>query len=97
VAPEELDDPSAWAEIGRWLGLAVVNTVALLDCDVVVFGGGVVKAWGRFEQELRRTVGESLFLQPPPEIRRAELGDDRNVWGAVTLVRGLAPPTTLVQ
>jgi glucokinase len=97
VAPEEMDDPSAWAEIGRWLGLAVVNTVALLDCDVVVFGGGVVKAWGRFEQELRRTVGESLFLQPPPEIRRAELGDDRNVWGAVTLVRGLAPPTTLVQ
>jgi predicted NBD/HSP70 family sugar kinase len=97
VAPEELDDPSAWAEIGRWLGLAVVNTVALLDCDVVVFGGGVVNAWGRFEQELRRTVGESLFLQPPPEIRRAELGDDRNVWGAMTLVRGLAPPATLVQ
>src|ERR1019366_7885991 len=81
VAPEELDDPSAWAEIGRWLGLAVVNTVALLDCDVVVFGGGVVKAWERFD----------------PELRRAELGDDRNVWGAMTLVRGLAPPATLVQ
>ena len=96
-APEELDDPAAWAEVGRWLGLAVVNTVALLDCDVVIFGGGVVKAWGRFELELRRTVGESLFLQPLPEIRRAELGDDRNVWGAMTLVRGLAPPATLVQ
>jgi predicted NBD/HSP70 family sugar kinase len=77
--------------------LAVVNTVALLDCDVVVFGGGVVKAWERFDRELRRTVRESLFLQPPPEIRRAELGDDRNVWGAMTLVRGLAPPPTLVQ
>jgi glucokinase len=90
-AAEELDDPSAWADIGRWLGLAVVNTVALLDCDVVVFGGGVTNAWERFDQELRRTVRESLFLQPPPEIRRAELGTDRNVWGAMTLVTGAWP------
>ncbi|MGD1053446.1 MAG: ROK family protein [Candidatus Dormibacteria bacterium] len=97
VAAQDLDDPAAWGEIGRWLGLAVVNTVALLDCDVVVFGGGVVKAWEKFERELRRTVAESLFLQPSPEIRRAELGDDRNVWGAMTLVRGLAPTATLVQ
>lgn len=86
VAPEELSDPAAWAEVGRWLGQAVVNTVALLDCDVVVFGGGVVNAWEKFEGELRRTVRESLFLQPPPEIRRSALGADRNVWGAMTLV-----------
>ncbi|MGP8161112.1 MAG: ROK family protein [Candidatus Dormibacteria bacterium] len=96
-AAEDLDDPAAWADIGRWLGLAVVNTVALLDCDLVVFGGGVTSAWERFDRELRRTVGEGLFLQPPPEIRRAELGADRNVWGAMTLVRGLGPTATLVQ
>jgi len=89
---EDLDDPSAWADIGRWLGLGVVNTVALLDCDVVVFGGGVIKAWAKFEQALRRTVRESLFLQPEPEIRVAALGDDRNVWGALTLVPGWHPP-----
>jgi glucokinase len=88
VAAEELDDPSAWTEVGRWLGLAVVNTVALLDCDVVIFGGGVINAWARFEQELRRTVREHLFLQPPPAIRRAELGVEREVWGAMTLVPG---------
>jgi len=98
---EELEDPAAWADIGRWLGLAVVNSVALLDCDVVVFGGGVISAWARFEAELRRTVRESLFLQPAPEIRLAALGADRNAWGALTLVpgagRGLAAPPTLVQ
>ena len=87
-AAEDLDDPSAWADVGRWLGLTVVNTVALLDCDAVIFGGGVIGAWGRFEQELHRTVRESLFLQPPPEIRVAELGVDRNAWGAMTLVPG---------
>ncbi|MGO8686402.1 MAG: ROK family protein [Candidatus Dormibacteria bacterium] len=87
-AAEELDDDDAWADVGRWLGLAVVNTVALLDCDAVIFGGGVVAAWERFHGELRRTVRESLFLQPAPEIRVAELGVDRNVWGAMTLVPG---------
>ena len=88
---EELDDPTAWADVGRWLGLAVVTTVALLDCDAVIFGGGVINAWGRIEPELRRTVRDNLFLQPVPEIRVAELGVDRNVWGAMTLVPGSGP------
>ncbi len=83
---EELDDSEAWADVGRWLGLAVVNTVALLDCEVVVFGGGVVAAWHRFEPALREAVRAGLFLQPSPEIRVAELGLDRNVWGALALV-----------
>jgi glucokinase len=88
---EELDDPEAWADVGRWLGLAVVNTVALLDCDAVIFGGGVISAWGRFDRELRRTVREGLFLQPEPAILVAQLGVDRNVWGAMTLVPGFGP------
>ncbi len=83
---EELDDPEAWADVGRWLGLAVVNTVALLDCEVVVFGGGVVSSWHRFEPALREAVRAGLLLQPLPEIRVAELGLDRNVWGALALV-----------
>jgi glucokinase len=85
---EELDDDAAWDEIGTWLGLAVVNSTALLDADVVVFGGGVINQWRRLEKALRRTVAASLFLQPAPAIKVAELGVDRNVWGALTLVPG---------
>ena len=88
---EELDDPAAWEEIGTWLGLAVVNSTALLDADVVVFGGGVITQWPRFEAALRATVAESLFLQPAPAIKVAEMGVDRNVWGALTLVPGALP------
>lgn len=87
---EELEDQAAWDEIGIWLGLAVVNSTALLDADAVVFGGGVIGQWERFEASLRRTVRESLHLQPVPEIRTAEMGVDRNVWGALTLVPGVA-------
>jgi predicted NBD/HSP70 family sugar kinase len=87
---EELEDPEAWADVGRWLGIAVVNTVALLDPDIVVFGGGVTRSWERFEPALRAAVRSGLFLQPPPEIRLGELAEDRNLWGALTLVPGAA-------
>lgn len=79
---EEVDDQEVWQEVGTWLGLAVVNTVALLDCDCVVFGGGVaVPRWPLIEPALRATVGAHLKLQPAPAIQLAELGDDRNLAG----------------
>ena len=84
--PEEIDDPAAWEEEGRWLGLAAVNATALLDPDVIVFGGGVVHNWEKFEASLHQTVREALHLQPAPHIVRAQLGDDRNLWGALALV-----------
>ena len=34
IAAEHLSDPEAWAEIGRWLGLATVNVTAVHDPDV---------------------------------------------------------------
>jgi predicted NBD/HSP70 family sugar kinase len=84
---EAIDDQAVWDEVGGWLGLAVVNTVALLDCDVVVFGGGVAVArWPRIEPLIRVTVAEHLRLQPAPAIRLAELGDDRNLIGARLLL-----------
>jgi glucokinase len=85
---EELDQQEVWDEVGEWLGLAVVNTTALLDCDRVVFGGGVAAArWARIEPAITATVGRYLKLQPPPEIRVAELGEDRNLAGAMLLLR----------
>ena len=85
-AAEELEDQAAWDDVGRWLGIAVVNTVALLDCERVVFGGGVAMArWSRLEPALRAAVGEHLHLQPAPDIRLAELGEERNLVGAALL------------
>ncbi|GAC1343072.1 MAG: ROK family protein [Candidatus Dormibacteria bacterium] len=86
VAAEELDDPDAWADVGRWLGLAVVNATALHDPEAVVFGGGVCGSWDRFWPALEATVSTSLRLQPAPRISRAQLGDDRNLWGAIALL-----------
>jgi glucokinase len=85
--PEQIEEQSVWDDVGEWLGLAVVNTTALLDCDRVVFGGGVASArWSRLEPALTATVSRHLKLQPAPQIRVAELGEDRNLAGALLLV-----------
>jgi glucokinase len=85
---EEIEDQSVWDDIGGWLGLAVVNTTALLDCDRVVFGGGVASArWARIEPAITAMVGRHLKLQPAPDIRLAELGEDRNLAGALLVLQ----------
>ncbi len=87
---EALDDPTAWEDVGRWLGLGAVNAIALLDPDVVLFGGGVCAAWDRFAPALHATVAAHLRLQPVPLIGRGELPEaERNLLGALALA---SPP-----
>jgi glucokinase len=89
VRAEAIDDQAVWDEVGEWLGLAAVNATALLDCDCVVFGGGVASArWARLQPAILTTVERHLKLQDLPRIRVAELGEDRNLAGALLLARG---------
>lgn len=83
--PEDLDDPAAWADVGRWLGAGVVNAVALHDPDAVVVGGGVCAAAPRFWPSLTATVEALLRLQPLPRLLLAALGEERNLYGALAL------------
>ncbi len=85
---EAIEDQAVWDEVGEWLGLAVVNAMALLDCDRVVFGGGVASArWAQLAPAIQATVDRHLKLQDAPDIRVAELGEDRNLAGAQLLLR----------
>lgn len=85
IPAEQLTDPDAWAEIGRWLGLATVNVTAIHDPDAVIFGGGVCASWARFAPSLLETVQRSLHLQPQPEIARGTLGEERSLLGALLI------------
>jgi glucokinase len=84
---EDIDDPSVWDDVGRWLGLGVVNLAATLDCEAVVLGGGVVGSADRFWPAMATTVEESLFLVPQPRLLRGTLGDARNLIGALAVLR----------
>jgi len=83
VPAEQLADPEAWAEIGRWIGLAAVTMTALYDPDAVIFGGGVCASWDRFAPALLETVRRHLHLQPAPKIVRGSLGEERSLIGAL--------------
>jgi predicted NBD/HSP70 family sugar kinase len=83
---EQINDPAVWEEVGRWLGLAVINTTALFDPDLIVFGGGVCARWAAFAPALQATVAAYLHLQPAPRMQLAALGEDRGLWGALTLI-----------
>jgi glucokinase len=87
VRAEALQDQAAWDDVGRWLGLAVVNATALHDPDAVVFGGGVCASWAKFWPSMAATIERHLRLQPAPQVLRAALGEDRNLWGALALLR----------
>jgi glucokinase len=87
VRGEQLDDDDAWSDVGRWLGLAIVNLTATLDCEAVVLGGGVLGSAGRFWPAMTRTVEESLFLLPAPRVLEGTLGEGRNLLGALEVWR----------
>ncbi|MGH7687905.1 MAG: ROK family protein [Candidatus Dormibacteria bacterium] len=87
VRAEQLDDAAAWDDIGTWLGLGAVNATALHDPDAIIFGGGVCASWDRFAPALLRTVESHLFLLPRPRIVHGSLGEERNLLGALELVK----------
>ncbi|MFN2569199.1 MAG: ROK family protein [Candidatus Dormibacteria bacterium] len=84
---EDIEDQAVWDELGRWLGLAAINATALLDPDCIVYGGGVCARWDSFAASLMATVQAGLHLQPQPRLALATLGEDRNLWGALELIR----------
>ena len=89
VPGEHLQDQEAWDDVGRWLGLGVVNATALHDPDAVIFGGGVTASWSRFAPALLATVRSHLFLQRTPRVEIGSLGEQRNLLGALELVRDI--------
>jgi predicted NBD/HSP70 family sugar kinase len=74
------------------LGVGVANLVSVLDPELIVINGGVVRGAPELllktvEKVVRRIHGR------PPEIRLSSLGDKAQIWGALyTLLHPAAPP-----
>jgi len=64
------------------LGVAVANLVSVLDPELIVFNGGMVRGAPEF---LLETVEQVLRRIHPaaPEIRLSTLGDKAQIWGAL--------------
>ena len=89
--------PAAWeafALAGRALGIAVVNSTALVDLDDVVLGGDVAASGELLLAPLRRSVRELAGLEfvRRVSIRRGRLGADASLLGAAALAFAGSPP-----
>jgi glucokinase len=74
------------------IGAGVASAVNLLDCEVVVIGGGLGVRFGEpYAQKIAEAMRPHLFKDDrPPAVRVAELGDLGGAIGAALLV--LDPP-----
>ena len=78
------------AEVGRWLGLGLVNLVAALDPGTVVVGGGGSEAGDLLLGPARETLASHLTgrgHRPVPAVRAAALGVRAGLVGAADLAR----------
>ncbi|MFO7961343.1 MAG: ROK family protein [Nitriliruptoraceae bacterium] len=89
------DAIEVWEQVAGVVGIAIANVAHLFAPEVVVLGGGMGRDPG-----LLATVRAGLVehgpraLQPPIEVRTAELGDDAGLVGAAGWSRATASPST---
>ena len=84
------DGPSReiYKKYGFWLGVGIANVVNVVNPEIVVVGGSLVKAWDLFEAEMHRTAKKYIVssLAKKTKIVRAKLGDDAGALGAAYLI-----------
>lgn len=78
---------------GTYLGIGMANLLHLFNPSLLIFGGGVSQAGDMLWQPMKKSLSERI-LAPQYlenlEFRRAALGDDTGLLGALVLARTLA-------
>jgi glucokinase len=68
-------------EVAIYLGTAVANITAVLDPQLIVFGGGISRVGGQLLDPVRAVVAR--IVPNVPEIRLTAVGDDAPVFGSL--------------
>lgn len=71
----------------RYLGIAIGNTINLLDLDCVVIGGGVSRAGNIWWDTLRAAIKITVLpWRPEVAVKPSQLGTYEGIWGGVALI-----------
>ena len=78
---------SLFAELGRYLGIALANLIHTLGLEGVVLGGGLSKAFTIFLPYLEKEFKKRMTMIPGdlPPIRISSLGDKSGILGAAKM------------
>lgn len=89
LAARQGDEPALniWSQMGKKLGQGISILYQLLDPDIVVIGGGVIKAWDLFYQDMVETVKKHTYecFNDDITIVPANLGEDAGLTGIALL------------
>lgn len=75
-------------EFAWWVALGLANLVDLLDCELIVVGGGLVEAGERLLEPVREAFGSLLLAtdhRPPVRLVAAAFGPEAGAIGAALL------------
>ncbi len=75
-----------WKDYGKYLGVAISNYVNILDPEVIVLGGTVIRAWDRFFPSLQEEVRKRVMGGREVKIVKAMLSDP-GIIGASCLIK----------
>ena len=78
-------DPIAtglWSDAVSALAMALAAAVAVLDIELVIFGGGMAAAGHLLLDPLAKELAARVVLAPPPRLTVAALGNDAGLLGA---------------
>ncbi|NWF93090.1 MAG: ROK family protein [Syntrophaceae bacterium] len=80
----DIEAQEIFNEMGRYLGLGLVNLINLFNPERIVIGGKVSQAWDYFIGSVTETIRERAMEGPKErvEIVRARCGDDAGILGA---------------
>lgn len=93
AAAGDADSQKLLADFARWVALGLVNLAYLLDCSLLVLGGGLIDAGPLLLDPVMDAFGTLLAgaqHRPPVEVRAATLGSHAGAIGAALLAREAA-------
>lgn len=81
-----------WEDAKTMLGIAISNVVTLINPDIVVLGGGVIRACTSMMEAVKDWIGKtsSLMSKNSVKILSSELGENAGVIGAALLVKDMS-------
>lgn len=76
-----------WSQVGRKLGQGISILMQILDPDIVVIGGGVMRAWDLFYQEMVEIVKKQIYecFHDDMVIVPAKLGEEAGIIGVALI------------
>ena len=88
---DELDNPEAWQQISRNIAKGLLSLIAIVQPDLIVFGGGVGSHFDKFEKPLIAELKKyENPLAPTPPLRMAVNPEEAVIYGCYELAKDLS-------